>query len=71
MGKSFELFTETSANQITVLAIVLIAVLEIINMATARMDTYLFEYVVGVIAGLAGYQAGKAREKKRRVKKKE
>jgi len=64
-GKHFEILTETSEHQIIVLAIVVIALLEVVNMLTARYDTGMFELVVCVIAGLAGYRGGRIRRRKR------
>jgi len=66
-GKYFEISTETTERQIVVLAIIVIALLELVNMFTARYDTGLFELVVATIAGLAGYSGGRAR--RRRVEK--
>ena len=64
-GRSFEIFTETSEHQIIVLAIVMIALLEIVNLFTTRYDTGLFEIVIATIAGLAGYRGGKAKARRK------
>ena len=61
--KYLKIFTETSERQITVLAMLLIALLELANLYTTRYDTGLFELVVATIAGLAGYKAGKGKRK--------
>ena len=43
-------------------AITLIALLEVINMLTLKMDGAIFSLVLSLISGIAGYELGKRQE---------
>jgi len=45
-------------------AITLIAVLEIVNMFTLKLDGTIFSLVLSAISGIAGYELGKQKEEK-------
>jgi uncharacterized membrane protein len=61
-GKNFEIFTETSEHQITVLAIICITILDLYALSKG-FDTTLTSTVIGIIAGLAGFRAGRGKKK--------
>ena len=59
------IFTETSRRQIVVLAMIIIALLEIVNIFTVRYNHDTFNLVITTIATLAGFEYGRRYRRKR------
>lgn len=68
--KWLKIITETSRRQIVVIAIITIAILQIINMLTTKYDTNLFQYVIYAILTLAGYEYGRRGKAKNKAETK-
>lgn len=68
--KWLRIITETSRRQIVVVAILVLATLQIINMFTTKYDTNLFQWIIYAIMTLAGYEYGRRTANKKKTKAK-
>ena len=62
------IFTETSRRQIVVLAMIIIALLEIVNIFTVRYNHDTFNLVITTIASLASFEVGRRYRRRRKSK---